>query len=65
MNEAHTYVYVVTSCPKDTLEIDERRACFINSIWSDEEKAQRERLRLISEDEEQLFIYEVEEWEVS
>jgi len=38
---------------------------FINSIWNNEEKAQKERLRLISIDQEQLFTYEVEEWEVS
>jgi hypothetical protein len=58
-------VFVVTSCPKGTLAIDERRACFINSIWNDEEKATKERLRLISEDKEQLFVYEVEQWEVN
>jgi hypothetical protein len=37
---------------------------FINSIWKNNEKAQKERHRLISIDEEQLFTYEVEEWEV-
>lgn len=58
-------VYVVTSYPKDTTSIGERRAGFINSIWSDDEKAQKERHRLVSVDEEQLFTYEVEEWEVS
>jgi hypothetical protein len=58
-------VYVVTSYPKDSTLIDERRAGFINSIWSNDEKAQKERHRLISIDEEQLFTYEVEEWEVS
>jgi hypothetical protein len=58
-------VYVVTSYPKDTALIGDRRAGFINSIWSNDEKANKERLRLISMDEEQLFTYEVEEWEVS
>jgi hypothetical protein len=58
-------VYVVTSYPKGTASIDDRRAGFINSIWSDNEKANKERLRLISMDQEQLFTYEVEEWEVS
>jgi hypothetical protein len=58
-------VYVVTSYPKDTPLIGERRAGFINSIWDNDEKAQKERHRLISVDEEQLFTYEVEEWEVS
>jgi hypothetical protein len=57
-------VYVVTSYPKGTVSIDNRRAGFINSIWSNDEKAQKERLRLISIDQEQLFTYEVEEWEV-
>ena len=56
-------VYVVTSYPKDTASIGDRRAGIINSIWSNEEKAQEERLRLISIDQEQLFTY-VEEWEV-
>jgi hypothetical protein len=58
-------VYVVTGYPKDTASIGDRRAGFINSIWSDDEKADKERLRLISMDQEQLFTYEVEEWEVS
>jgi hypothetical protein len=58
-------VYVVTSYPKGTAAIGNRRAGFINSIWSNDEKAQKERLRLISIDQEQLFTYEVEEWEVS
>jgi hypothetical protein len=58
-------VYVVTSYPKDSTLIGERRAGFINSIWDNDEKAQKERHRLISIDEEQLFTYEVEEWEVS
>jgi hypothetical protein len=57
-------VYVVTSYPKDTALIGDRRAGFINSVWSDNDKAQKERLRLISIDQEQLFTYEVEEWEV-
>jgi hypothetical protein len=57
-------VYIVTSYPKDTATIGDRRAGFINSIWSNEEKAKSERLRLISTDEEQLFTYEVEEWEI-
>jgi hypothetical protein len=57
-------VYVLTSYPKDTASIGEKRAGFINSIWSTDEKAQKERHRLISIDEEQLFTYEVEEWEV-
>jgi hypothetical protein len=39
-------VYVVTSYPKDTASIGDRRAGFINSVWSDDEKAQKERLRL-------------------
>ena len=59
-------VYVVTSYPKDTASIGDRRAGIINSIWSDNEKAQNERHRLVSIDEEQLFtIDEVEEREVS
>ena len=58
-------VYVITSYPKDTASIGDRRAGFINSIWNNEEKAQKERLRLISIDQEQLFTYEVVEWEVS
>ena len=57
-------VYVVTSYPKGTASIDNRRAGFINSIWTNDEKAQKERLRLLSIDQEQLFKYEVEEWEV-
>ena len=57
-------VYIVTSYPKGTASIDNRRAGFINSIWTNDEKAQKERLRLISIDQEQLFTYEVEEWEV-
>ena len=57
-------VYVVTSYPKGTASIDNRRAGFINSIWTNDEKAQKERLRLLSIDQEQLFTYEVEEWKV-
>jgi hypothetical protein len=45
-------VYVVTSYPKGTTSIDNRRAGFINSIWSNDEKAQKERLRLLSIDQE-------------
>ena len=58
-------VYVLTSYPKGTATIANRRAGFINSIWDNYEKAQKERLRLISIDQEQLFTYEVEGWEVS
>jgi hypothetical protein len=57
-------VYVVTSYPKDSASIGDRRAGIINSIWSNDEKAQNERHRLVSTDEEQLFTYEVEEWEI-
>jgi hypothetical protein len=56
--------YIVSSYPKGTALIGDRRAGIINSIWENNEKAQKERLRLISIDEEQLFTYEVEEWEV-
>lgn len=45
-------VYVVTSCPKGAAAIDERRACFMHSVWNDEENAKKERLRLVSEDKE-------------
>ena len=58
-------VYVATSYPKDSALIGDRRAGFINSVWSEEEKANKSRLRLISMNQEQLFTYEVEEWEVS
>ncbi len=58
-------VYVITSYAKGTASIGEQRAGFIKSIWDNNEKAQKERHRLISTDEEQLFTYEVEEWEVS
>jgi hypothetical protein len=69
-SSSYTYVpestvYVITSYPKDAASIGDRRAGFINSIWNNEEKAQKERLRLISIDQEQLFTYEIEEWEVS
>jgi hypothetical protein len=57
-------VYVVTSYPKGTTSIGDRRAGIINSIWHEDEKAQDERLSLISVDQEGLFTYEVEEWEV-
>jgi hypothetical protein len=50
--------------PKDTASTGERRAGSINSVWNNDEKAQKKRHRLII-DEEQLFTYEVEEWEVS
>lgn len=56
--------YVVSSYPKGTALIGDRLAGFINSIRENNEKAQMERHRLISIDEEQLFTYEVEEWEV-
>jgi len=56
--------YVVTSYPKGATLIGDRRAGFINSVWDNNEKAQKERLRLISIDKEQLFTYEVEGWEV-
>ena len=56
--------YVVTSYPKGAALIGDRRAGFINSVWDNNEKAQKERLRLLSIDEEQLFTYEVEGWEV-
>jgi len=37
--------YVVSSYPKGTALIGDRRAGFINSIWENNEKAQKERLR--------------------
>lgn len=49
-------MYVVTGSSKDTTLI---------GVWGNDEKANKERLRLISMDQEQLFTYEVEEWEVS
>ena len=58
-------VHVITNYPKDATSIGDRRAGFINSIWDNYEKAQKERHRLISIDQEQLFTYEVEEWEVN
>ena len=36
-------VYVVTSYPKGTTSVGDRRAGFINSIWDNNEKAQKER----------------------
>jgi hypothetical protein len=51
--------------PKGTISIGDLRAGFVESIWSTEDKAEKERLRLISEDKDREFpIYEVEEWEV-
>jgi hypothetical protein len=58
-------VYVVTSYPKDSASVGDRRAGFINSVRNNYEKANKERIRLVSMDQEQLFTYEVEEWEVS
>ncbi len=52
------------SYPKGTPLIGDRRAGFINSAWTKNERAAKERLRLISIDQEQLFTYEVEELEV-
>jgi hypothetical protein len=52
------------SYPKGTPLIDGRRAGFINSVWTNNERAAKERLRLVSIDQEQLFTYEVEELEV-
>ena len=57
-------VYIVTSYTKGTPLIADRRAGIINSVWTNTEKAEKERLRLISIDQEQLFTYEVEESEV-
>jgi hypothetical protein len=57
-------VYIVVTYPKGTPLIGDRRAGIIHTIWTSYEKAQKERLRLISIDEEQLFTYEVEESEV-
>jgi hypothetical protein len=57
-------VYIVMSYPKGTPLIADRRAGIINSVWTDNEKAGKERLRLLSIDQEQLFIYEVEELEI-
>ena len=57
-------VYIVISYPKGTPLIAGHRAGFINSVWTNNEKAEKERLRLISIDQEQLFTYEVEEQKV-
>jgi hypothetical protein len=56
--------YIVMSYPKGTPLIADRRAGIINSVWINNEKAEKERLRLISIDQEQLFTYEVEELEI-
>ena len=56
--------YIVMSYPKGTPLIADRRAGIINSVWVNNEKAEKERLRLISIDQEQLFTYEVEELEI-
>jgi hypothetical protein len=52
------------SYPKGTPLIADRRAGIINSVWINNERAGKERLKLISIDQEQLFTYEVEELEV-
>jgi hypothetical protein len=52
------------SYTKGTPLIADRRAGIVNSVWTNNEKAEKERLRLISIDQEQLFTYEVEESEV-
>jgi hypothetical protein len=52
------------SYPKGTPLIADRRAGIINSVWTNNEKAAKGRLKLISIDQEQLFTYEVEELEV-
>jgi hypothetical protein len=57
-------VYILSSYPKGTPQIADRRAGIINSAWTNNERAEKERLRLISIDQEQLFTYEVEEIEV-
>ena len=57
-------VCIVMSYPKGTPLIADRRAGIINSVWTNNERAEKERLRLISIDQEQLFTYEVEELEV-
>ena len=57
-------VYIVMCYPKGTPLIADRRAGIINSVWINNEKAEKERLRLISIDQEQLFTYEVEELEI-
>ncbi|MGH9986173.1 MAG: hypothetical protein ACRD8W_19700 [Nitrososphaeraceae archaeon] len=50
------------SYPKGTPLIADRRAGIINSVWTNNEMAGKERLKLISIDQE--FTYEVEELEV-
>jgi hypothetical protein len=57
-------VYIILSYPKGTPSIADRRAGIINSVWTNNERATKERLRLISIDQEQLFTYDVEELEV-
>jgi hypothetical protein len=57
-------VYIVMSYPKGTPLIADRQAGIINSVWTNNDKAAKERLGLISIDQEQLFTYEVEELEV-
>ena len=52
------------SYAKGTPLIGDSRAGIINSVWTNNEKAEKERLRLISIDQEQLFTYEVSELEV-
>ena len=49
---------------KGTPLIGDCRAGIINSVWASNGKAEKERLRLISIDQEQLFTYEVSELEV-
>ena len=57
-------VYIVMSYPKGTPSMADRRAGIINSVWTINERAEKDRLKLISIDQEQLFTYEVEEQEV-
>jgi hypothetical protein len=57
-------VYIVMTYPKGTPLLGDRRAGIIHTVWTSDEKAKKERLRLVSMDEEQLFTYEVEELEV-
>jgi hypothetical protein len=52
------------SYPKGSVLIGGRRAGIINSAWINNEGAEKERLRLISIDQEQLFTYEIGELEV-
>lgn len=52
------------SYTKGTPLIADSRAGIVNSVWTNNEKAEKERLRLISIDQEQLFTYDVEELEV-